>query len=166
MLTPWTVRNYRLTGEFLPTSTHGGVQLWYGTLQTGPYLRSRALNPRSIFEAAPFDYTSLQDEPILVDLGVPCGPGLPAGVDLVYRVEQAPPLRVPMTYTGNSHYTASIPPPHRPIRITYFVEVNCPPEQQRIQHTFSAGGAADPSHFCERRSSRRPRHQQHDARWP
>ncbi len=27
---------------FLPTSTHGGVQLWYGTLQVGPYLESRA----------------------------------------------------------------------------------------------------------------------------
>lgn len=33
---PWTVRNYRLTGEFLPASTRGAVQLWYGTLQVGP----------------------------------------------------------------------------------------------------------------------------------
>src|SRR2546428_2867890 len=31
--TPWVVRNYQLTGQFIPTSTHGGVQLWYGTLQ-------------------------------------------------------------------------------------------------------------------------------------
>ena len=31
---------------------HGGVQLWYGTLQTGPYLTSRAYNPRSVFEFA------------------------------------------------------------------------------------------------------------------
>ena len=30
MLTPWIVRNARLTGELLPTSTHSGVQLWYG----------------------------------------------------------------------------------------------------------------------------------------
>ena len=29
----------------LPTSVHGGVQLWYGTLQVGPYLHSRALQP-------------------------------------------------------------------------------------------------------------------------
>ena len=49
-LAPWTIRNYRLTGELLPTSTHGGVQLWYGTLQIGPYLESRAHNPRSVFE--------------------------------------------------------------------------------------------------------------------
>ena len=38
---------------FLPTSTHGGVQLWYGTLQVGPYLESRAHNPRSIFDSSP-----------------------------------------------------------------------------------------------------------------
>ena len=34
---PWIVRNYRWTGLFIPASTHGGVQLWFGTLQTGPY---------------------------------------------------------------------------------------------------------------------------------
>ena len=45
VLMPWIVRNYRLTGEIIPTSTHGGVQLWYGTLQTGPYLQSRASQP-------------------------------------------------------------------------------------------------------------------------
>src|SRR6266853_6197000 len=64
---PWTVRNYRLTGDLIPTSTHGGVQLWYGTLQTGPYLTSRAYNPRSVFEAAAFDYSSLADRSILVN---------------------------------------------------------------------------------------------------
>ena len=34
MQMPWIARNYQLTGLVLPTSTHGGVQLWYGTLQT------------------------------------------------------------------------------------------------------------------------------------
>ena len=58
-LAPWAIRNYRLTGMMLPTSVHGGVQLWYGTLQVGPFLNSRAYNPRSVFEAPAFDYTSL-----------------------------------------------------------------------------------------------------------
>ena len=65
-LVPWTVRNARLTGELLPTSTHGGMQLWYGTLQTGPYLASRAHNPRSVFETATFPYTSLDRVPPVV----------------------------------------------------------------------------------------------------
>ena len=61
---PWIVRNYRLTREFIPTSTHGSVQLWYGTLQVGPYLNSRAHNPASLFEAPAFDYVSLDRVPI------------------------------------------------------------------------------------------------------
>ena len=39
MLMPWIVRNYHYTGTVLPTSTHGGIQLWYGTLQTGAVSR-------------------------------------------------------------------------------------------------------------------------------
>ena len=65
-LTPWVVRNYRLTGLVMPTSTHGGEQLWYGTLQVGPYLENRAHNPRSVFESAAFDYTSVTEMPIVV----------------------------------------------------------------------------------------------------
>jgi hypothetical protein len=65
-LAPWVVRNYSLTGALLPTSTHGGVQLWYGTLQVGPYIESRAHNPRSIFEVTPFDYTSMIGQTIVV----------------------------------------------------------------------------------------------------
>jgi hypothetical protein len=72
-LAPWIYRNYHLTGLFMPTSTHGGVQLWYGTLQVGPYLESRAHNPRSIFESAPQPYTSLNHVPLIVSVeGLTC----------------------------------------------------------------------------------------------
>lgn len=64
---PWIVRNYQLTGLILPTSTHGGIQLWYGTLQVGPYLESRAHNPRSFFDSAAFDYSSLAGASLIVD---------------------------------------------------------------------------------------------------
>jgi hypothetical protein len=71
---PWIVRNYRLTGIVMPTSTHGGEQLWYGSLQVGPYLESRAHNPRWVFRSAAFDYTSLVNRPILVSANlVQCG---------------------------------------------------------------------------------------------
>jgi len=66
-LAPWIARNYRLTGIFLPTSVHGGAQLWYGTLQTGAYRNSRAYNPRRIFEAPSFPYTSLSEAPLVVE---------------------------------------------------------------------------------------------------
>jgi len=69
-LVPWVVRNYRLTKTIVPTSVHGGAQLWYGTLQAGPYLDSRGYNPRSVFESPAFEYTSLDGVPILVSGGV------------------------------------------------------------------------------------------------
>jgi hypothetical protein len=69
-LIPWIGRNYNLTGTLLPTSVHGGAQLWYGTLQTGPYLDSRGYNPRSVFESPAFEYTSLDHVPIRVSAGV------------------------------------------------------------------------------------------------
>ena len=59
VLMPWMIRNYGLTKTVLPTSVHGGAQLWYGTLQVGPYLNSRGYNPRSVFETPAFEYTSL-----------------------------------------------------------------------------------------------------------
>jgi hypothetical protein len=69
-LLPWVVRNYRLTKTIVPTSVHGGAQLWYGTLQAGQYLDSRGYNPRSVFESPAFEYTSLSAVPILIRGGV------------------------------------------------------------------------------------------------
>ena len=84
---PWIVRNYQLTGLFIPTSTHGGVQLWYGTLQVGPYLESRAHNPRSVFESPPFQYSSLADSSLIVDVhSFPCTPA----TTLVYWTDRNP----------------------------------------------------------------------------
>jgi hypothetical protein len=68
VVVPWVVRNYRLAGIFLPTSSHGAVQLWYGSLQVGPYLENRTANPRAMLARSPFEYTSLVDTPIVVSL--------------------------------------------------------------------------------------------------
>jgi hypothetical protein len=74
-LLPWVIRNYRLTGEFLPTSTHGGYQLWLGTLESWPYLERRPDNPRKVFDAPSFDYTSIESRPLEVTaLASDCGP--------------------------------------------------------------------------------------------
>jgi 4-amino-4-deoxy-L-arabinose transferase-like glycosyltransferase len=65
---PWIVRNYQLAGVFLPTSSHGAIQLWYGSLQVGRYLENFSENPRVKLAQAPFDYTSLVDTPIVVSI--------------------------------------------------------------------------------------------------
>ena len=123
-LSPWVVRNYRLTGAILPTSTHGGVQLWYGTLQVGPYLESRAHNPRSIFEAAGFDYTSMAGQPLVVTAEhYRCGGDDDAVVEMVFwtdRDERRQRLS-PQTVKGE-HLTFEIPGQPIPTTIYYAFE--------------------------------------------
>ena len=88
VLVPWTLRNFELTGSIMPTSTHGGIQLWYGTLQVGPYLESRTENPRSAFAISAFDYTSLAGKPIVVSaMPQSCAP-MP--ITLIYWTDRDP----------------------------------------------------------------------------
>jgi hypothetical protein len=93
---PWIVRNYRLTGLILPTSTHGGVQLWYGTLQVGEHLESRAHNPRTYFASAAFPYTSLWQRPVVItSVRRSCFDDPAIVTQLVYRTDRDPqPRRV------------------------------------------------------------------------
>jgi len=94
VLMPWIVRNYRLTRMLVPASVHSGVQLWYGTLQVGPYLNSRAHNPRSVFESGVFDYTSLDHLPLVVTAtSADCEPGGPLHTSLVYWTNRDPTRR-------------------------------------------------------------------------
>ena len=141
---PWIVRNYQLTGLLLPTSTHGGVQLWYGTLQVGPYLESRAHNPRYVFESAAFDYSSLSGRPILIEaVQHPCLPDRPSPTVLVYwtdrdaRVQRVPPRP---GLAGGASVAYEIPPQPTPTTIYYYFEQSTP------AHTWTtpSEGARDP----------------------
>lgn len=133
MLMPWIVRNYRYTGTLLPTSTHGGIQLWYGTLQTGPYLESRAHNPRSIFASPAFDYTSLEAS-IIVSATIRCLPeGAP--LQLVYRTDRDPQLhRLAVRSMNGIRPEFEIPAQAAPTTVNYF---------------FEAGGVTFPPHGNE-----------------
>jgi hypothetical protein len=125
MQVPWILHNYRLTGMLLPTSTHGGVQLWYGTLQVGPYLESRAHNPRFHFESAPFDYTSLIQRPIHVTAGYhPCSDP-PNPTTLVYWTDRDRERRAIAPNAGwldTGQLAYDIPPQPNDTTLYYFLE--------------------------------------------
>ena len=145
MLAPWTIRNYRLTGQVMPTSTHGGIQLWYGTLQIGNYLESRAYNPRRVFSTPPFDYSSLTEVPVQVEVWLNCGPGTPQGVELGYRLGDDSPSTIPLLPVGNNRYAGAIPPTRRNVPIYYYTRVHWPGNGvDPLVHVTPAGGAADP----------------------
>ena len=138
VLTPWVVRNYRLTRTILPTSVHGGVQLWYGTLQTGRYVNSRAHNPRAVFEAPAFDYTSLDRMPIIVRASVKqCAAGRPSAIELRYWADAdrtsrslAPVHEAP---DGDGAYQFEIPAPDGTATIDYFFSARWPGSEGEVK---------------------------------
>jgi hypothetical protein len=146
-LAPWVVRNYALTGLVLPTSVHGGVQLWYGTLQVGPYLHSRAYNPRSVFEAPVFDYTSLADVPLLVSARIhPCIERPPTAVTLVYWTDRDITRRRVDSGPSAAIETA-IAAPHSPAVVYYALESHCPEDVTAEPHRLPRFGEDTPFVF-------------------
>jgi hypothetical protein len=122
-LTPWIVRNYRLTNTFMPTSTHGGIQLWYGTLQVGPYLESRARNPRSIFDSPPLPYTSLTESPIVVTaIAAECAPAGEAPILVYWTDRDRTAQRVTPSSREGRNLTFAIPAQPAPTAVYYFIE--------------------------------------------
>jgi hypothetical protein len=144
-LAPWVLRNYRLTGTVLPTSIHGGVQLWYGTLQVGPYLHSRAYNPRTIFEAPAFDYTSLDNVPIVVEAAFNCTAPALARVALAYWSDANPvEQRAAPARDGARRYTFQIPPPGRDAVVYYYFVATWSEPSGQVVRTTPIGGSHEP----------------------
>ncbi len=149
MLAPWTVRNYRLLGLVLPTSTHGGVQLWYGSLQTGPYLTSRAYNPRAAFESSAFDYSPAAERPIVVAAeATSCLRASPASVALVYWTDRhTEPARLTPRRSQAGQLQWEIPGQPLPTTIYYFLEARWSPheDEPELVERLPAGGASEPA---------------------
>ena len=146
-LAPWVVRNYQLTGTVIPTSVHGGVQLWYGTLQVGPYLNSRAYNPQSVFESPTFAYTSLADVPIVVTgrASTPCLEASLTDASLVYWTDADTTRRaIPLSVGADKTWQSEIPAPRRPAVVYYFVDAHWRIDGTPVHQPTPAGGAGTP----------------------
>jgi hypothetical protein len=123
--TPWVIRNYQWSGLFVPASTHGGVQLWFGTLQSGAYQDSWLYNPRAAFEYPPVDYTSLDEFPIIVTAEVnSCAPPAVRQVDLLYWTNHdRAPRRIESHPDGRAQtLTFTVPRQPSPSALYYFFE--------------------------------------------
>lgn len=124
-LMPWVVRNYRLTKTIVPTSVHGGAQLWYGTLQVGPYLDSRGYNPGSVFESPAFEYTSLSGVPILITGGVmTCAIQDMHGTLALFYWTDFDPVKKRLAPTtlnpATGRFTFELPPPEDDTAVYYY----------------------------------------------
>ncbi len=136
VLLPWTVRNDRLTGAPLPTSTHGGMQLWYGTLQTGPFLASRSYNPRSVFETPTFPYTSLDAVPLVVSGQLAACAGTHAPTLTYWTDRDARRRRVPFAIEEHGAVRAEVPISPAPTTYYFVVDDGHPEHPRRPQLFF------------------------------
>lgn len=147
-LAPWIVRNYRLTHAFVPASVHSGVQLWYGTLQVGPYLTSRAYNPRTIFESPVFQYTSLDQVPLIITARQrACGTPAPARPILVYWSDRDPTRRTSPARLENGVLTVEAPAPAAPAVFYYYLTADWDQAGAIAARTTPPDGVATPLVF-------------------
>src|SRR5262249_29904696 len=122
---PWVLHAYRSTGLLIPASTHGGRQLWFGTLQTGPFFDNWFANPRSVFGDAYLEYTSLDDVPLVVSGHLqPCAIADARSIELRYWTSRDPAVRrVSITTDRNGAFDLSIEPPRAPAAVSYYFVV-------------------------------------------
>jgi hypothetical protein len=145
---PWIVRNYLLTGRFIPASTHGAVQLWYGTLQTGPHLHSRALNPRSVFESPVFEYTSLSDLSIVIGANVQRAAPPAIQTRLVYWTDRDPRrTSLPPHDNVGRRLRFVLAPQPAPTTVFYFFETRAQTAAGTLTQLTPLDGSADPRMF-------------------
>ena len=145
---PWIIRNYRLTNLFIPASTHGGVQLWFGTLQTGPYQSNWLYNPRAAFEHPTQDYSSIDELPVIVSGICHCGPPADTRVEVIYWTDRNPAVRrVPAPVNPEGRFEVALPDVTTGSEMSYYVEATVRRDGQLVGHVAPAAGAKDPGIF-------------------
>ena len=123
---PWIIRNYRWSGLFVPASTHGGIQLWFGSLQTGAYQSNWFYHPQAAVEFAAVDYNSLDAFPIIVTgQAAGCGPAADTRVEFVYWTNREPAVqRVPVPLDAAGRFSVALPVMAAPTAISYYLEAS------------------------------------------
>ncbi len=145
---PWILRNYRLTNLFIPASTHGGVQLWFGSLQTGPYQSNWLYNPRAAFEHPPQDYSSVDELPVVVSGRCHCGPPADTRVEVVYWTDRNPAVRrVPAPLAPDGRFEIALADVVSGSALSYYVEATVQRDGGEIRHVAPIAGARDPGIF-------------------
>ena len=141
---PWIVRNYRWSGLLVPASTHGGVQLWFGTLQSGRYEDSWIYNPRAAFEFPPLDYTSVDEfPPIATATLAACPATANRRLDLVYWTsrDRTPHRLSTAPDPAGGIVTFEVPAQPTGTALYYYFESSAQLDGRRLSERTPAGGA-------------------------
>ena len=154
---PWVARNYRLSHRFIPATTHGGVQLWYGSLQVAPYFERWFENPRAVFDRTVFDVSAPGPNPLVVtaepNTYYECANRVPRSVALTYWTDGDPsPVLLPSQTPSRRRATFTIPPLPAGSVLYFFFDASWASADGRLfQQRTPPAGARDPLvHFISR----------------
>jgi len=152
VLAPWAIRNARLTGRFIPASAHGGIQLWYGSLQAGPYYPNWFDNPRGVFGERTFAYARPDGQPIVISsikpIGGNCEGVVPETVAVTYWTDRnANRVSLPSRpwRDGGVHFV--IPPQPDGTTLYYYFDATWSSPHGSVAQQSPVAGAFDPMIF-------------------
>jgi len=151
VITPWTIRNARLTGRFIPASAHGGIQLWYGSLQAGRFFPNWFDNPRGLFGEPVFASSRPDGHSVVISSLEPsgnCKGVVPQTVGATYWTDRNPqhvtfPVRA--WSPGGVHF--EIPPPTDNTAIYYYFDATWASPKGSVARRSPATGPVDPLVF-------------------
>jgi len=151
VIAPWTIRNARLTGRFIPASAHGGIQLWYGSLQVGRYFPSWFDNPRGVFGEPIFASSRSDGNSVVISALEPtgnCTSVVPETVAVTYWTDRNP-QRVTFPFrawsAGGVHF--EIPPQTDDTAIYYYFDATWASPAGSVAQRSPMAGPFDPLVF-------------------
>ena len=152
VLAPWTIRNARLTGRFIPASAHGGIQLWYGSLQVAPFFPNWFDNPRGVFGEPVFPWARPDGRPLVASslkpVGGNCDGVVPQTVGVTYWTDRdATRVRLPLRpwQQGGVHF--EIPPQPNDTAVYYYYDATWTSPAGSVAQQTPVAGAFDPNVF-------------------
>jgi hypothetical protein len=143
---PWPIRNYQLTGRFIPATTHGGIQLWYGSLQTGEYFERWFDNPRAQYEAPPLSYSMPGGKELVATARAVAQGRSPVSAELVYWTDRdVTPRWVHAALQPDGQVVARVPPQPGETVVYYYFDATWKGENGAVVRQWSPlAGADDP----------------------
>src|SRR5262245_41086531 len=152
VLAPWTIRNARLTGRFMPASAHGGIQLWYGSLQVAPFFPQWFDNPRTVFGEPVFASARPDGRPLVISslkpIGGNCDGVVPETVSATYWTDRNPaPVTLPFQpwRDGGRHF--EVPPQPHDTAVYYYYDATWASPSGSVAQRSPIAGAADAGMF-------------------
>ena len=137
---PWVVRNYRLSGAFIPLSTEAQYQWWIGTLSVDDFVNRYWENPDYYFQnlilinRLPYLHDA-SERPVPIQL-IARGIGRLDPIRLHFRTNKFDPfVTLAMSPVGADRVQAKIPPHPPGARVNYFLSFETPfPQGNRYRY--------------------------------